>query len=739
MHCIFIIIAVATDTIKPPTEPDRLTPTRSGRTSPSVTKTLPRKLSNPFSEEKKPKSQPKYGGFGGFGISYSSPKSPMTSPSPDQRSPTPETFTKSPEQSTKSTPQASPEPTKESKDTKLKETSTSKAVEDKSMKKEEPAGSKPGGGMDWRERIKERQRLREQEEEKEKKEREQRAKEREQRAKEREQRFNEQSSNVTASKDSSSSSSSTTATTPSKQPPATASPVPPPSPSTPSSPTKRVSNRFTTSKEEDKTKKQPPKYGGFSGFGISYGAPKPKTPSPTPEKAQTRATLEKPLEPERKEVIIKDSTRNTTSTNTSSSNSSSTGGSSTDTKNVSSSTSTSSKKQEVVPDKERITRDSTSRVGRKKVEPSDDETSSSSSTSLSSNSSSSFSPKSAGSNTSLNRYMPGRQSDAGISYFSTSSRNKLKEDTPTVNSNINLLDDNKNKANLLKNGEEENTTPPIITRSDDRWSDRNKKEAREEKERLRNELEREERNKKSVTPSSPQPEKVQMRRRVGSKSSKENAIGAFYRRRSRMVDSEESSESKSPTPFQQRSSTSPAPARSPSPRPSSPRQSPNLSSESSVSVGSVDSLSPPTVRESVKTSPKSLAPPLQNHTPPVQHVEEKEPTKSTSFKQPPASSSKIETIPENGQETPTPPPKESPATIHTWRQSPVPQKIENVQQQQPQQHPEEERGRIGTASNRIAQQKIKMMALMDDEETLIESTKVEVNRIQPKKEVCSTT
>ena len=714
--CLFIFPVTVNDThaqkttdmkhLEPEITSPRATPTRTGRTSPSVVKTLPRKLSTPF-EEKKPKAQPKYGGFGGFGLSYSSaPKSPMTSPDRLQSTPTPDSFGKSPEPSNKINSQISPEPKKEKDTTQTTNTSTSistntsstttkednKSSVSSSSKTEETKTS--SGADSWRERLKEKKRLRELEREKEELERQQRAKEREQRAKEREQKYNEQVKNI--KEDATATRKSSYPSTTSSKPGVSVSPVPAAPSSTPSSPTKKVSNRFTP-KEEETSKKAAQKYGGFSGFGVSYSSTtKTKSPSPIPDSPKTQTQgLEKPQEPEIKTTTAIESSRT----------------------------------KETVRDEKSPKDSETNKT--KVVIAGEDDMSSSSSSSLSSNSSSSFTPR--GSSSTFNRQSQGRKSDAGVNYYST---NKTNTSTGTRDRlNVDKVTET-NRNNLLKI-DKEDTSPGVLSRSDGRWNEESVKEARQEKERLRKEIEEQEERTKRTSPS-PITDKVPMRRRFNSKGA---AIGAFYRRRSRMIDSEESSESKSPTPFQQRSSTSPGPPRSPSPRPSSPRANTNLSSESSTSVSTSDSLSPSTnIRQNVKTSPKTLAPPQHPHSRSSTQLEEsnvEQSPRQTSPSKPPLSPSKIEAIPEEKREVTPTPPQESPMAIHTWKTAPQQQQKQPEPELPPSQQQEENRPRTNTASsnvNRIAQQKMKMLALMEDE-TLIESTKVEVNKIQQKKEV----
>ncbi|XP_041357716.1 putative uncharacterized protein DDB_G0290521 [Gigantopelta aegis] len=75
----------------------------------------------------------------------------------------------------------------------------------------------------------------------------------------------------------------------------------------------------------------------------------------------------------------------------------------------------------------------------------------------------------------------------------------------------------------------------------------------------------------------------------------DRALGVFYRRRSRFLDSDESSESKSPTPLQQRSSVSPIAGHPLSPQPvsskssSSPPSSPTLPSSQKAELTSIQS------------------------------------------------------------------------------------------------------------------------------------------------------
>lgn len=685
---------------------NKITPTGSGRTSPSVTKTFPRKLSSPGVEEKKSKPAPRYGGFSGFGISYNTQKSPPAT-SPDYlrqtpQSPSPDTSSsssnsKSPEPIVKSVPKANTEAVKKNNTKPEPNKPPENSVKPESNKplensvKNEPAvstSSKTSSSKtsesssstcskdSWRERLKEKQRLRELENEKAELERQQRA---EQRAKEKGQKLNDQ---VKSIKDDSSSKKETTpiingkSTPPPTKPPAD-SPVPTSTSPVPLSPTKKVSTGNRWNREEKAAAKPTKKYGGFSGFGVTYGSKSPSpSPSPVPDTSTKNIS----------EQVIKNSKKDTNET--SAVTEKSVTSKNTDTKKTSETTKTTNE---------------------------DGDSSSSSTTSLSSNSSSSI--KSGGSNTSLNRFSRGRQSDAGVIYFPTS-KNKESKDTET------------NIANLLKNEKKEEAAPVNILNEENRWSEQSSKEAREEKEKLRKEIEDQENKEKKKATSQKSPkataditppqEKVKMRRRFGSKSN-ESAIGAFYRRRSHMIESEESFEGKSPTPSRHGSSTSPTPpAQSPSPKPVSPKHtsssgsSNSLSSSSSASISSAESLSPPTLKDA-KTSPKTLAP--------SNHSKQDKPTSPLTTKQFPPSA--IPTIQENGHEE-SAASMESPNTVHTWRK-PTPQVTEE--------EPPAVKQDKSSDSNRIAQQRIKMRALLDDDEAVIDSTKVEVHKIQQKKEV----
>ena len=673
-----------------PTSSPKTTPTKSDKVGTSTMRTLPRKLQSPQPEEKKSKPTPKYGGFTGFGLSYSSPKSPISpsssSPETTQRTPTPDSTgqpTKSPEPPVKSVVQKCSEPPS------AKETGSVK-VEDKKepnklVKEEVKKTDSSGGGDSWRERLKERKRQRELEREQEEREKQQREKEREQRAKEREERYNTLSKSIKNKEETTTIKKDTPTTTPTTALNVSVSPTPSKTSPSPLSPAKVVSSRST----EDKSKKSLPKYGGFTGFGVSYGSPKTKTPSPSPEPFKTQAPApEKPVE------TIKDPSPSPKP----------------------------SKRQDPAPEKPVDTikidssKSSTEVVkkghsvhngvkhedSKRDTADPDEDLSSTSSSSVSSNSSSS-------SSTSLYRGKRGRQSDAGVSYYS-SSKTKDNADNASEKDNKNIL-----RNNHIKEKEES----PVISHGDERWSDKSINETHEEKARIREDLELKQEQSQNV-----------VRRRYGAnrnRTSKDQTFGAFYRRRSRLFDSEDSSGSKSPTPIHQGSSLSPVPIRSPSPKPHA-----NLSSDSSST--SVETTPPSFTKQEHRKSPLSLTPPQQIHfqTGPSEDPSTiKNSPKTRRISQEKLVSPTLDSTPEEPPQPP-PPPKESPNTIHTWKQPPPPgqQDADNRLRHLP-----EENGHFG-GPNRIAQQKIKMMALMADEETMIEANKVEVNRIQPKKEVC---
>lgn len=199
---------------------------------------------------------------------------------------------------------------------------------------------------------------------------------------------------------------------------------------------------------------------------------------------------------------------------------------------------------------------------------------------------------------------------------------------------------------------------------------------------------------------------VTLRTKKNRRITGENVLGAFYRRRSKMVDSEESSGSKSPTPFQRFASTSPAPSPSPSPVP-------NVKMPSPIPVFIPEKVPTP------EPSPKTLLP-QQARYPTKTH----EPTHTT--------------IEEEGRaktEQPHPPPDHSPTTIHTWgNKEPQPTPTSPTPPSDAQQPQPSEKGRTMTTVN-IAKHAMKMLALMNDEESVIEEQKVEVHKIQKKPEV----
>ena len=683
----------------------RLTPVRIDKITSPTSKTLPRKLST--QEEKKPKTQPKYGGFSGFGLAYGIPKSPPNT-SPDiSRTPTPSDC-KSPEpqkpvvevkekvkEKVPDVKEKVPEVKEKVPEGKKKVPEVKEKVPEKMPEVKKIEEKKQNAGTDnWRERLKERQRQRELEKEKDEqemlqrlKEREQRAKEREQREKERERereerelqrekekqerakerenkekereiREREREQQLISSMKSTSSDELTRSITDDRTY------VNNNTSSTSTSSTTK--NRSVVKKPQEKKTKTQPKYGGFSGFGISY-APTSKSrtsstsgSSPEPSRTPTPAEI-KTSEPY-KEISKSPEPMNEPI-----------------------------KTPEIPNEEPEISKNERNKINSEISEGKDKFTSSSST-------SSSF-LSSRGSNTSFSREKWGRQSDAAVSYFSS----KL--------GNHNDIDNRKRRGdrnihNKHEEREMEEETSPVISHNDERWSEESQREARKEKEKLREELEKQEKNF----------EKVQYRRRIGTlqrRMTGESALGVFYRRKSRLFDSEESSESKSPTPFQQRSSPSPVPIPSPSPQPSSPV--PSLMSP----VSNRDIITPP-IPQTENSEPKVLSP----HTP-SQKIHTSKLQGGKIIREPTHSP-----VPEEHSPTPSlERVKEStaPHTSPNWKPPPEEDRVPLS--------PIEPRERIGTSS-RVADQTKRMMALMNDEESVIEGHKVEVHRIQTKTEVC---
>ncbi|XP_019849453.1 PREDICTED: FH1/FH2 domain-containing protein 3-like, partial [Amphimedon queenslandica] len=198
-------------------------------------------------------------------------------------------------------------------------------------------------------------------------------------------------------------------------------------------------------------------------------------------------------------------------------------------------------------------------------------------------------------------------------------------------------------------------------------------------------LESEERDKVSDT--------VPLRRKPGSRSALggEKSLEVFYRRRSRLFDSEEREGEGSNIPV------------SPS-APSVPPLSPNVKTASSVSAPAVVPVKEPVKQE----TPKPTPPPPVSSPPSLESKPEKPSVMKPAEKpQEPAKS-----------ETPA-------STVSVPNQ--VAEKVSGPDAPQG-------RTRIGTTSTQIAEKTKKMMALMNDEESVIDDKKVEVNKIQKKPE-----